>query len=73
MNLTFNTILLTQYKSGGEAIFVGLCQGLLIWGIVALFRSAKKAVKGKKFEEVNNESEKKQMKTKAIDHGHDSK
>lgn len=53
------TILLTQYKSGGEAILVGLCQGLLIWGVVALYRGAKKAINGKKFEEVKSDSEKK--------------
>lgn len=53
------TILLTQYKSGGEAILVGLLQGLVIWGVVSLFRGAKKAVNGKKFEEVKNDAEKK--------------
>ncbi|MHA8085284.1 hypothetical protein [Aquirufa antheringensis] len=53
------TILLTQYKSGGEAILVGLLQGLVIWGAVSLFRGAKKAVNGKKFEEVKNDVEKK--------------
>lgn len=57
------SILLTQYKSGGEAIVVGLLQGLVIWGVVALFRGAKKAVNGKKFEEVPSESEKKSDKT----------
>ena len=55
-NLT--TILLTQYKSGGEAIVVGILQGLIIWGGIVLFRGAKKAVNGKKFEEVPSESEK---------------
>lgn len=53
------TILLTQYKSGGEAILVGLLQGLVICGVVSLFRGAKKAVNGKKFEEVKNDAEKK--------------
>jgi hypothetical protein len=53
------TILLTQYKSGGEAIVVGLLQGLVIWGAVALFRGARKAVNGKKFEEVKGDAEKK--------------
>lgn len=53
------TILLTQYKSVGEAILVGLLQGLVIWGVVSLFRGAKKAVNGKKFEEVKNDAEKK--------------
>ncbi len=57
------TILLTHYKSGGEAIVVGLLQGLVIWGAVALFRGAKKTMTRKKFEEVNNEPEKKSDKT----------
>ncbi len=50
------SILLTQYKSGGEAILVGLLQGLLIWGVVSLFRGAKKVVKGKDFEEIKENS-----------------
>ena len=52
MNI-LNTILLTQYKSGGEAIVVGLLQGLLIWGGFALIRSIKKGMKRKDFEEVD--------------------
>ncbi len=51
------TILLTQYKSGGEAILVGLLQGLVIWGVVSLFRGAKKSVSGKKFEEIKKDAE----------------
>ena len=46
------SILLTNYKSGPEAILVGALQGLIIWGAISLFRGAKKAVNGKKFEEV---------------------
>jgi hypothetical protein len=50
------SILLTQYKSGGEAILIGLCQGLLIWGIVSLYRGVKKAAKRKDFEEIKENS-----------------
>lgn len=50
------SILLARYSSGGEAIVVGLCQGLLIWGIVSLFRGVKKAVKRKDFEEIKENS-----------------
>ncbi len=58
------SIILTHYKSGGEAILVGLLQGLLIWGVVSLFRGAKKVVKGKEFEEIkNNTSENNSDKT----------
>jgi hypothetical protein len=53
------SILLTNYKSGGEAIVVGILQGLVLWGVVALFRGARKAVNGRKFEEVKADSEKK--------------
>jgi hypothetical protein len=53
------SILLTNYKSGGEAIVVGILQGLVLWGVVALFRGARKAVNGRKFEEVKGDSEKK--------------
>ena len=57
------SILLTNYKSGGEAIVVGILQGLVLWGVVALFRGTKKAINGKKFEEVKDDFEKKSGKT----------
>ena len=57
------TILITNYKSGGEAIFVGLLQGLVLWGAIAIFRGTKKAINGKKFEEVKEDFEKKSEKT----------
>ena len=60
-NLIMNnllSVLLTNYSSGPEAIVVGLLQGLLIWGVVALFRGAKKTINGKKFEEVKEDKNK---------------
>jgi hypothetical protein len=58
MNI-LSTILLTSYKSGGEAIVVGLLQGLLIWGGITIYRSIKKTAQGKKFDEVKEEEKKK--------------
>lgn len=49
----YNLILLTNYSSGGEAMFVGLLQGLLIFGVIAIWSAIRK--KKKKFEDTDND------------------
>ena len=36
-------ILLKNYQSVGEAFFIGLMQGLLLFGVVAIYRAIKNA------------------------------
>jgi len=43
--------IILRSESGPERILIGILSSLLFYGIIALFRGAKKAVKGKTFEE----------------------
>lgn len=45
--------IILRSESGPERMLAGILGWLLIIGIVALFKGAKKAVKGKPFEEVD--------------------
>ena len=49
-------IVLLSYNSGPEAIIGGMLSSIVLMVIVALIKSAKKAVKRKEFDEVNNEN-----------------
>lgn len=31
-------VILARYSSGGEALFVGIMQGLLIFGVIGIYR-----------------------------------
>jgi hypothetical protein len=49
-------IVFLRYNSGPEAIIGGMLSWIVLIVIISIFKSAKKAIKGKEFDEVNNDN-----------------